>query len=952
MVELSIAKAFPPLLPARFASDARTQKSGLPVSIVHRQQRIDAMYCSSSSPRYLLGKTAVVSILIAVLLPLLPGASLGQPLQRPYEFRRELARKKAERFEKMRSVELAQTQNQTEYDVHYYDLDLTIDPNTQTVSGTVTIEAEVLSASLNQMDLNLLNNMSVNQVRWSGGSLAFSHANDILTITLPTTYYTGETFTVMVDYSGTPSASYGAFGFDTHNGDPMIWSLSEPYGARSWWPCKDIPSDKADSVDVHITVPSNLIVASNGTLVSVIDNGSTKTYNWHEGYPITSYLVSVAIHPYTVFSHWYHYAPAESMEVRYYVYPDHYSSVQSTYALTVPMIELYASLFGEYPFLNEKYGHAEFTWGGGMEHQTITSLGGWGEYLLAHELAHQWWGDMITCNSFHHIWLNEGFATYTEALWSEFTYGKAQYKADMDNAKYFGSGTIFVADTTNFNRIFHSGLSYNKASWVLHMLRHVVGDSTFFDILKAYYSDSRYQYGTITTERFRDICESVSGMDLHYFFHEWIYEEYYPMYKFDWSSTPNGGSYDVYLTIDQLQTNYVFKMPVDITIDFAVGDTTIVVWDSLASQDFALSVEKQPVALHLDKDEWILRTIEEPLTAPTFDRGILLVNGVDFNIYGSSIWSAYADSAFWGSYGISFWDCFPEPASGYPSNLPPPLGHGPVPADTLKQFSSVIWIGNNYNGDISSWYDTPIYSYITVGGNVLLMTRMGQDFIGEPLRQYLGITWREGSYNTLNDCISTYTGLVDMTPIGTQSYCAVFDTSLATGESTLLFKETSSFATHRGLGVWRNPAGGGTNRSVGGQFVFISGRPYRYNHDQMRSNCEYILGNIFLEPYDPTGITDSRPRAAFRLEQNYPNPFNPATTIRFTLPAKDFASLKIYDVSGRLVRTLVERTLEPDNYTLRWDGTNENGRPAASGIYFYRLRAGKNTATKKMVLIR
>jgi hypothetical protein len=706
-------------------------------------------------------------------------------------------------------------------------------------------------------------------------------------------------------------------------------------------------------VDVRVTVPSNLIVASNGTLRSLTNNGATDTYYWHEGYPISTYLVSVAIHPYTTFSHWYKYSPADSMEVQYYVFPSHYGSVQATYALTVPMIELFASLFGEYPFLDEKYGHAEFTWGGGMEHQTITSLGGWSEYLIAHELAHQWWGDMVTCDDFHHIWMNEGFATYSEALWSEFTYGMATYHQDMTAAKYFGAGTIYVPDTSNWGRIFHSGLSYNKGSWVLHMLRHVVGDTAFFDILQTYYADSRYQYGTVTTEQFRDLCEDVSGMELDFFFHQWIYEEYYPTYSYSWNAAPNGGFFDIDLTISQLQTNHIFTMPIDVKIQTVFGDTTLVVWDSLATQQFVLTVADEPTGLELDPDEWILRSIQEAVDDPTFDRGILLVNGVDFDIYGTEIWTAYEDSVFWGSYPITFWDCFDETGSGYPSILPTPLGHGPVPADSLEQFSSVIWVGNNYNGDIGSWYDTAILSYLNAGGNVLLMSRYGQSFVTEPLRDYLGITWRESPTNTLNNCVSTFTGLADMTRIGTQSYSAVFDTTLESSETTLLFKETSTFSTHRGLGAWCEPLGGGTHRADGGQFVFVSGRPYRYDHDDLRANVEFILGNFFDEPYTPpTGVTGRPVGPAFALEQNYPNPFNPHTTIRFSVPAKRFVTLRVYDVAGRRVTTLARKDFGPGTHTLTWDGTDHRGVGVSSGIYFYKIIAGGDTSTRKMLLLR
>ena len=906
-------------------------------------------------------RTIFTFLAVLVAVAAIPGTLIAQerPIvesRTPDEVRqlhKELAESKAERLARFRGLDAVQTLNQSDYDVVYYDLDLDMDPTTSTVSGTVTMTAEVVSATLSQVDVNLLNNMTVSQVTGSGGPLSFTHSNDIVSVTLDRTYNQGESFTIAVDYSGTPSASAGAFGFDTYNSQPMIWSLSEPFGARSWWPCKDIPADKADSVDVRITIPAGLIVASNGTLRSVTNNPSTDTYWWHEQYPITTYLVSVAIHPYTTFSHWYNYSPTDSMEVQYYVFPDHYTSVQATYALVVPMIEVFVPLFGEYPFLEEKYGHAEFLWGGGMEHQTITSLGGWGEYLIVHELAHMWWGDLITCDDFHHIWLNEGCATYSEALWSEMAYGKAQYHQDMSAAKYFGGGTIYVPDTSNTSRIFHSGLSYNKGSWVPHMLRHVVGDTTFFDIMQAYYADPRYQYGTATTEEFRDLAEDVSGIDLDFFFHQWIYEEYYPSYAYSWTTTQNGGSWDLDLTIDQTQTHYIFTMPIDIAVTTALGDTTFVVWDSLAAQQFTLSLPAEPTVVQLDPEEWILRTIEQSIVDPTFDQGILVVNGVDFTVYGSEIWTAYEDSVFWGTHDIDFWDFFAETGSGYPANVPAPLGHGAVPGDILKQYSAVVWVGNNYNGDIGGWYDTAILPYLEAGGNVLLMSRYGQTFLTEPLREYLGVTWRESATATLNNCVSTYSGLTNMSRIGTQSYCAVFDTSLATSETTLLFKETTTFSTHRGLGAWRKPVGGGTDRDDGGQLVFISGRPYRYNHNNLRDNVQFILDNFFGEPYSPpTGVAAAPHGPPFALGQNYPNPFNPHTTIRFSVPAATSVTLRVYDVAGRLVATLADKAYAPGIHAVTWNGTNNSGQGVSSGIYFYKITAGRDVATKKMVLLR
>ncbi len=903
-------------------------------------------------PKRYVRSASIAGVAALFSMALFAGAQ-AQPQPDRQPMHREMAKAKAERLAALRTAVPAQSAGQADYDVKYYKLHITIDPSTETINGYVTVTGKVLN-NLNVVELDLSNTLIVTMVRGGGLVFPFTHVNSILSVTLDRTYITGEAFTFNVYYEGSPDPAYEAFGFDTYGEEPMIWSLSQPYGARSWWPCKDVPSDKADSVDLEIKVPTGLIVASNGTLRGVTSAFGWDTYSWHEGYPIATYLVSVAIHPYTVFSHWYRYSRTDSMEVRYYVFPDNYENVQENYARTVPMIGLFSSLFGQYPFLEEKYGHADFLWYGGMEHQTITSLGvWWSEYLIAHELSHMWWGDMVTCEDFHHIWMNEGFATYSEALWSEHTYGDSVYHQDMAAAKYFGPGTVYVPDPDDWDRIFHTGLSYDKGSWVLHMLRHVVGDETFFGILQTYYADSRYQYATVTTEQFRDLCKDVSGMDLDFFFHEWIYEEYYPSYGYDWTATPNGSLYDVNVTIKQLQSHYIFKMPIDVRITAGGHDHNFVAWDSLATQSFTFTLADEPAGVELDPDEWILCTVEEPLANPTFDRGILLVNGVDFDVYGAEIWTACEDSAFWGGYDISFWDCFEETASGYPANLPAPLGHGRVPSDSLRQFSTVIWIGNNYNGDLTDWYDTSILSYLYAGGNVLLLTRHGQIFVTEPMRQYLGITWNESSPGTLNDCAAAYPGLNDMEHIGEQNSCAVFDTALATAESGILFKETLTFPTRLGLGVWRNPASGGTCRADGARFVFVSGRPYRWNHDQLRANVEFILGELFGEPWSPaTGAAENPRPPAFHLGQNYPNPFNPRTMIRFSIPERRTVRLHVYDVAGRLVASLADRAYPAGIHSVTWNGTNRRGEPVASGIYLYRLQAGQDTATRKMILLR
>jgi aminopeptidase N len=504
--------------------------------------------------------------------------------------------------------------NQVDFDAIYYGLDLNIDTTSKVIYGEVKMLAKSKISSLNTVALDLFDNMVVDSIKMAETLLSYTHSSNLINITLDRAYTLNENFLIMVYYHGHPvEGGFLAFAFRYHGTPrvPIISSLSEPYFARTWWPCKDHPSDKADSADINVTIPSDLIVASNGVLRAVIDNGNgTKTYKWHESYPITTYLISVAITNYTIFSDYYHYSPTDSMEVRYFVYPENYSDAVAGYAVTPGAIDFFARTFGEYPFIGEKYGMAQFPWNGGMEHQTCTSLlASWYDpYVIVHELSHQWWGDYITCGDWHNIWLNEGFASYCEALYFEHIYGTGYYHTYMGYMDYTKGGSIYVQDTTNVSQIF-SNIVYDKAAWVLHMLRHIVGDSAFFRSLRAYYSDPRFAYGTALTADFEGACEEVSGMDLSWLFQDWIYGTYRPDYQVSWMYENLGGTYWVYLHIDQIQSTppLVFTMPVDITISTPLGDTTIVVFNNQRNQDFQFELLSQPISLLLDKDNWILK---------------------------------------------------------------------------------------------------------------------------------------------------------------------------------------------------------------------------------------------------------------------------------------------------------------------------------------------------------
>jgi len=537
--------------------------------------------------------------------------------QHAHEHIREM---EAQRFAKLDRAEFTNllTSPAFDYNVVYYRLQLSIDPVEQMIMGNVTVKAMAEVPGLRRIALDLTDGMVVSRVESGDKQLPFTHADHKVHITLPRSYSTGDMFEVVVHYGGRPiRTGFGSFSFDSRKGTPIISTLSEPFGARNWWPCQDHPADKADSVDIVVTVPSELIVASNGLLRSSTNDGDgTTTFFWAERYPITTYLVSLAITNYRTYSEYYHYSDTDSMEVQYYVYPESYDQAKEDFNVTVPMIARYADLFGEYPFVKEKYGMAQFPWSGAMEHQTCTSYGTWlirgdhrYDWIVAHELAHQWFGDLITMTRWSHIWLNEGFASYAEALWAEHLGGPDEYHHYM---QYFDTGTfptsVFVYDSTNASALF-SKTVYNKGALVLHMLRHVMGDQAFFAALRTYVTS--FAFGNATTEQFRDVCESVYGTDLDWFFQQWIYGRFRPVYEYSWQDSLVQSRHRLTLKIKQTQSSDFFKMPLDVRVTTQTGDTTLVVWCERAFHSFDFDFETAITDVAIDPDNWVLKEITQ-----------------------------------------------------------------------------------------------------------------------------------------------------------------------------------------------------------------------------------------------------------------------------------------------------------------------------------------------------
>ncbi len=501
------------------------------------------------------------------------------------------------------------TLNQSAYDVRYYDLDLHPDISAKSLSGTVRMIAAVLTGPLTSVDMDLDGlHMQCDAATSGGTATTFVQTSGLLTLQLDRSYATGEVVNVTVQYHGVPTGgAFGAaFGFDLHNGSTLVSTLSEPFAARTWWPCKDDPADKPDSVDVRVTMPSGYVTASNGVLVESTGNGTTRYVHWHERHPIATYLVSIASFPYSVYSDWYRPTPTDSMEIRFHLFPEAVTPTSAVHAKVKTMIAGDVIRYGPYPFVDEKYGHAQVLFGGGMENQTCTSLGSFGEYVVAHELSHQWWGDAVTCRDFHHIWLNEGFATFSEAVWAEVNGGIDAFHARINSDTTFVPGTIYVPDLSDPSRIFSSNLSYRKPAWVLAMLRHLLGDATFYLAMRTYLQ--QHYYGTAVTEDFQAACEQVSGRNLSKFFQQWIYGEYYPKYRLTASWVMSaGGGYDVSVQIQQVQSWKIFWTPIDVRVSTGSGSFDFVAQDSTALQVFTFHVPSQPTSVALDPDRWVLR---------------------------------------------------------------------------------------------------------------------------------------------------------------------------------------------------------------------------------------------------------------------------------------------------------------------------------------------------------
>ncbi len=523
------------------------------------------------------------------------------------------------------------------YDVKFYFLDLDVENNTTHIFGNTTIRAKVTAASLDTFAVELVPELTIDSVLLGGIPATFTRSGDMVYINLASSVAQNSEISAKIYYGGdAPSDAYFGGVTTAHNDQwnkDVTWSLSEPYAANYWFPVKSDLTDKADSCWCFFTTSSQNKVGSEGLLTNITNMpGGKLRYEWKSRYPIDYYLISFAVADYEDYSIYAHPAGMDdSLLIQNYIYnsPGYLAQNKNAIDGTVPTLELFANFFGPYPFPQEKYGHCISQFGGGMEHQTMTTLGGFGFEIIAHELGHMWFGDNITCATWSDIWINEGFATYADYLAHSYLaapiYDSIWLKLRQDHVISKPGGSVYVppSQLNDVSRIFDGRLSYDKGALILHMIRfELQNDSLFFAILHKY--TEQYQYSTATGMDFKAVVENVSGMDFTGFFNQWYFGEGYPIYDINWLQS--GDTLNVTSTQTSSSTvTPLFKMHMPYYLHFTDGtDTTILLYQDAHVNTYSINIGKTIDSIIVDPKQWVIHVLNslymgiEETSSPVF----------------------------------------------------------------------------------------------------------------------------------------------------------------------------------------------------------------------------------------------------------------------------------------------------------------------------------------------
>lgn len=517
------------------------------------------------------------------------------------------------------------------YDMKHLRFNINMSDTSVYVSGSVTTSAVVVAATMPAYVFELDTAFVIDSAVINGVSLPSTVVSGFVrSVSLPTPLNAGSSFTATVYYHGLPPGGGGGF-FNgiTHStssaGTHMVYTISDPYVAKNWWPCKQSIQDKIDSVDMFVTVPAHVVDGSNGLLVAV-DSVSTPgfwTYHWQTHYAIDYYLISVAIARYAEYrSYWHFPATTDSVLIQNFfidtaTFNPAYKANFDSIGL---MVDYLSSKYGRYPFWREKYGVCYTTLPGGMEHQTMTTIGVPNTYIIAHELGHQWFGDNVTYQDWHDVWLSEGFATFTEQLYLEHfwspTAARNHRLSLLNNALGSICGLIYVNDTTNSDSLFNQRTVYYKAQAVIRMLQYMApSDSVFFSVLKNY--QQLYALGHANTAQFKALAEAAYGVPLDTFFNQWINNRGYPIFRMSWNQS---GS-TVYVKLIQTRSctayNTHFYLPVQIQLHSTAADTFIKVYNTADTQVYTFNWDPSVTSVAINPDVLSVLKLQLPITHDT-----------------------------------------------------------------------------------------------------------------------------------------------------------------------------------------------------------------------------------------------------------------------------------------------------------------------------------------------
>ena len=500
--------------------------------------------------------------------------------------------------------------NSSNYDVKYYRCLWDIDPAKSSISGSITTYFKPLQ-NLNEIEFDAARALLIDSVFHHQLKISFTRpGNHVLRIKFKEIIAALDSVTVF--YHGSPDPI--SFSQNTHgiSRAPVVWTYSEPFGAKNWWPCKQSLNDKADSLDTFIIIPKGNKAASNGVLKEITAKENKLVYHWKERYPIATYLICFAVTNYIEYTVM---ADLQNglMPVLYYTYPEDSTFSRETSKPLLKIFHFYDSLFGPYPFEKEKYGHVQTSGGGGMENQTMTFVSGFDIRLLAHELAHSWFGNKVTCGSWGDIWLNEGFAKYCEYLSLGYATDPSRSRGWLKEISGYitslPNGSVYVSDANSIPNIFDYRLSYWKGAYLLHMLRWKLGDTNFYSGIRNYLNDPQLAYSFARTSMLQNHLEKVSGQSLTNFFDQWFYGEGNPSYHVFWNQDYNDQENRIEVSIQQTTSDPsvpFFEMPLPILFKGFEKDTTIIFDPEKPIQTFYVNLDFFVNQIFFDPDLHVL----------------------------------------------------------------------------------------------------------------------------------------------------------------------------------------------------------------------------------------------------------------------------------------------------------------------------------------------------------